>query len=164
MNLQAKLDEYIVSFLETTFVAFSVVADGEVYYEEGETVRFPVVYTNVNEGGSPAWDPATSQFTVPIDGYYRFTATFFKYWTADSGRVTLMRRDSVGDLEIATVHNWAVSYLLEEIESTATMSVIIPCQAGDVLHLVSVWGGWIIDNNVSHFNQFSGELISEGLE
>ena len=125
-----------------------------------DVIMFHQTISNAN----PGWDPATSIFTCPYDGYYLFLVTLFKSGNNQFNHYARLSTSTGGD--IVSLQNHREDYASgTHSYFSSTMHAIIPCEQGeDVWVKMDSTTGTIYDVFTIGYNQFSGLLIKQGIE
>ena len=112
--------------------------------------------------GAGGWNSDTNIFTCPMDGYYLFMVTLYKYDGSSLYNIYAMLRMSDGKYGVR-LNNY--HYDSASVYFSSTMQAIVPCAVGETVWVaITTSGGGRIHDDSSHYNQFSGLLIKEGLE
>ena len=142
---------------------FSVGAVDDEDYNNRDIIKFPHTFSNMHPG-FPGWNPATNRFTCPYSGYYMFIVTLYKYAGTEYNfnYFAVLTMSNAGD--VTWIYNWMLGGSSSATYSSS-MSAIVPCNQGE-----SVWVEMREDNvrlhdlSFTHYSQFSGLLIKEGLQ
>ena len=137
-------------------VFFSAAADKHEDYVANDVVKFHHTFSNVNPGFD-GWNPTTSIFTCPYDGYYMFLVKIQNSITSTL-HFTVYLHMSDGP-----THKSVVASTLNTSLSS-TMFAIVPCEKGQDVWVAFTATRGRIQDWWSHFNQFSGLLLKTGLE
>ena len=112
-------------------VAFSAVPSVTRNYDDGDTLLFDTVYTNV--GG--AYNNVTGVFSCPSSGVYAFHVTV--YSAVDASMNAAITHSRLGSL---------VNVYVSNVDATVTGNqssnlVVIDCAAGDTVHVQAASDG-----------------------
>ena len=146
-----------ISIPETPFVAFSVAADTTETYSNGDVIKFHHVISDVDPG-FPGWNPQTSIFYCPYDGYYFFVVKIFRHHEKENNTAYIT---TSGNANVVSLFNLVTA--ATAANAASTMHTVIPCQTGEAVW-VKAGSDFDLLDNANHINQFSGFLLKAGLE
>ena len=142
---------FTVSHQTASAVGFSVYADGDYHYpDEGEIIRFPLVFTN--NGGH--YNTSDSVFTCPINGTYYFIFNLNSGQLSNGERTSAyIQRDGDKLAEGNCRH-----YGPDNLSLLCGNSVVIHCHLGQRVFIATAYP----DTQFRHYAKrsvFSGFLI-----
>ena len=138
-------------------------ADRSETYTANEVVKYHHVISSISPDGS-GWNADTNKFRCPYDGYYRFVATVYK--TDDKSD----NNNYLADLMISGTGIVRVYNIDRDggiVYYSSTMSAIVPCEAGQEVWVRIEPGSGTsthLHSDEDRRNQFSGQLIKQGLD
>jgi hypothetical protein len=114
-----------------------------------------IVFNNTLFNGSNAYSSSTGRYTAPVSGYYHFRAHFFKYTTYTNSSNTYWGISTSNGYFAKTNHG-AASY-----DGGQEVSMVCYLEAGDYAYVEISTASTMTSYHSSHFNSFSGYLISQ---